>query len=55
MHDYISTFPGKPYDWLVTVRASFTLNKAVWSSGMIPALGAGGPGFDSRNRPFLLR
>ena len=43
MHDYISTFPGKPYDWLVTVRASFTLNKAVWSSGMIPALGAGGP------------
>ena len=27
---------------------------AVWSSGMIPASGAGGPGFDSRNSPYLL-
>ena len=53
MHDYIFTFPGKPYDWLVTVRASFTLNKAVWSSGMIPALGAGGPGIKPRLDPFL--
>ena len=52
MHEYISTFPGNSYDWLVTVRASFTLNKAVWSSGMIPALGAGGPEFDPRLRPF---
>lgn len=25
---------------------------AVWSSGMIPASGAGGPGFDPRNGPF---
>ncbi|KAG8343824.1 hypothetical protein TRVL_05340 [Trypanosoma vivax] len=25
---------------------------AVWSSGMIPALGAGGHGFNSRNGPF---
>ena len=24
---------------------------AVWSSGMIPASGAGGPGFDPRNSP----
>ncbi|EJK56034.1 hypothetical protein THAOC_24148, partial [Thalassiosira oceanica] len=24
---------------------------SIWSSGMIPALGAGGPGFDSRNGP----
>ena len=55
MDDYISTFPGISYDWLVTVRASFTLNKAVWSSGMIPALGAGGPEFDPRLRPFCLR
>ena len=23
-----------------------------WSSGMIPALGAGGPGFESRRGPF---
>ena len=54
MDDYISTFPGISYDWLVTVRASFTPNKAVWSSGMIPALGAGGPEFDPRLRPFCL-
>ena len=27
---------------------------AVWSSGMIPASGAGGPGFDSRNSPFRI-
>jgi hypothetical protein len=24
---------------------------SVWSSGMIPALGAGGPGFNPPNRP----
>ena len=28
--------------------------KGDWSSGMIPALGAGGPGFNSRIAPFLL-
>ena len=27
---------------------------AVWSSGMIPASGAGGPGFDPRNSPFTM-
>ena len=27
--------------------------QSVWSSGMIPASGAGGPGFDSRNRPKI--
>lgn len=26
---------------------------SVWSSGMIPALGAGGPGFKSRNGPLF--
>ena len=26
-------------------------NKSIWSSGMIPALGAGGPGFKPRNGP----
>ena len=26
-------------------------NKSVWSSGMIPALGAGGPGFKPRHGP----
>ena len=25
---------------------------ALWSSGMIPASGAGGPGFEPRKRPF---
>ena len=26
---------------------------ALWSSGMIPASGAGGPGFDSRSGPVF--
>ena len=26
---------------------------SIWSRGMIPALGAGGPGFDPRNGPWL--
>ena len=32
--------------------AGTTDTSAVWSSGMIPASGAGGPGFDPRNGPF---
>lgn len=27
---------------------------SIWSSGMIPASGAGGPGFESRTGPFVL-
>lgn len=29
------------------------LTKGIWSSGTIPASGAGGPGFNSRNAPTL--
>ena len=30
------------------------IHESVWSSGMIPALGAGGPGFNPPNRPLQL-
>ena len=44
---------------VVLVTLMFCAAKAVWSSGMIPASGAGGPGFDPRNSPrscvFLVR
>ena len=33
---------------------SLILVVSVWSSGMIPASGAGGPGFKPRNGPLLL-
>jgi hypothetical protein len=33
---------------------SLVVTPAVWSSGMIPASGAGGPGFDPRNSPVLI-
>ena len=32
----------------------FYLSVAKWSRGMIPALGAGGPGFKSRFGPYIL-
>ena len=31
-----------------------SISLSVWSSGMIPALGAGGPGFKPRNGPLIL-
>ena len=29
-------------------------NQSLWSRGMIPASGAGGPGFDSPKRPWVV-
>ena len=40
---------------LNTVKSWRKVRVAVWSSGMIPASGAGGPGFDPRNSPSLCR
>ncbi|EJK44128.1 hypothetical protein THAOC_37360, partial [Thalassiosira oceanica] len=34
-------------------EALFGRAESIWSSGMIPALGAGGPEFDSRNGPLV--
>ena len=31
------------------------VTKGDWSSGMIPVLGTGGPGFNSRIAPFYLK
>ena len=39
----------------ISRSASLKMALAVWSSGMIPASGAGGPGFDSRNSPLPYR
>ena len=36
----------------VDLETKLTLQSAAWSRGMIPALGAGGPGFKSRSGPF---
>ena len=33
------------------LKANEEASQSEWSRGMIPALGAGGPGFDSRFRP----
>ena len=30
-----------------------SLGESIWSSGMIPALGAGGPEFNPRNGPMI--
>ena len=45
----------RPCSSLVSFSQSLTLfsSAAQWSRGMIPALGAGGPGFKSRLSPFL--
>ena len=38
----------------MSIDTVFPTEKSAWSSGMIPALGAGGPGFKPRSGPFLL-
>ena len=52
-HCYVKS--EKPCSSLVSFTQSLTLlsSAAQWSRGMIPALGAGGPGFKSRLSPFL--
>ena len=35
-------------DWDEVERGRVCADLGLWSSGMIPALGAGGPGFDPR-------
>ena len=39
---------------MLTHRTLSSHKLAVWSSGMIPASGAGGPGFDPRNSPAIV-
>ena len=38
----------------VSISHVFLCELACWSSGMIPALGAGGPGFNSQTSPLVL-
>ena len=43
--------------WMIIMTMKWSrqlTRKSPWSRGMIPASGAGGPGFDSRRRPLLL-
>ena len=37
----------------VRLKQHYSLTAAQWSRGMIPALGAGGPGFKSRLSPII--
>ena len=55
------SIPGRGVFTLVLISCRIRLfsgrwqqvEQAVWSSGMIPASGAGGPGFDPRNSPNI--
>ena len=50
----IGIFPHE-FESLVSSRRSLVGERvAAWSSGMIPALGAGGPGFNSRSGPIFI-
>ena len=50
IHTYIRWF--NKFDLIYIMRPSQT-QVACWSSGMIPASGAGGPGFDSQTSPHF--
>ena len=39
---------------LINILLTKVCVSGVWSRGMIPASGAGGPGFNSRNAPSFL-
>ena len=36
----------------INIRIAYMVDLSVWSRGMIPPLGGGGPGFKSRNGPW---